>query len=245
MHTIVALWAHPRSLSTALERVFIERGDFRVLHEPFSYLYYVYEQRTAVPFLHDNPDHPRTYDAIKRHLLASAEKAPVLFKDMGYHCYDHVIADDDFLRQLVNTFIIRDPAKSIPSAYALNPAVTLDEIGYEQACKLFLKIMELTGEAPPVVDADDLQRDAAGMVRAYCAAIGVAAMPEALRWEAGHRPEWNTWREWHTHAAQSTRIHAQTRNYTTTVHNHAHLRTYYDYHLPYYETMHQYRLRAR
>ena len=31
----VALWAVPRSISTAFERVFVERDDFEVLHEPF------------------------------------------------------------------------------------------------------------------------------------------------------------------------------------------------------------------
>jgi hypothetical protein len=28
------LWAHPRSRSTALERMMMERGDVTVLHEP-------------------------------------------------------------------------------------------------------------------------------------------------------------------------------------------------------------------
>lgn len=41
MNRIVALWTHPRSVSTAFERVMMERGDFKILHEPFSYLYYV------------------------------------------------------------------------------------------------------------------------------------------------------------------------------------------------------------
>jgi hypothetical protein len=30
----------PRSISTAFERVFVERDDFEVLHEPFSDAYY-------------------------------------------------------------------------------------------------------------------------------------------------------------------------------------------------------------
>lgn len=32
----IALWAVPRSISTAFERVFVERDDFEVLHEPFG-----------------------------------------------------------------------------------------------------------------------------------------------------------------------------------------------------------------
>jgi len=38
----VALWSVPRSISTAFERVFVERDDFEVLHEPFSDAYYYY-----------------------------------------------------------------------------------------------------------------------------------------------------------------------------------------------------------
>jgi hypothetical protein len=38
MNKLVGLWAHPRSRSTVLERVFIERGDFEVFHEPFAHM---------------------------------------------------------------------------------------------------------------------------------------------------------------------------------------------------------------
>ncbi|MGH3730856.1 MAG: hypothetical protein ACRDTU_19185, partial [Micromonosporaceae bacterium] len=34
----IALWAVPRSRSTAFLRIMIERGDLDVVHEPFSYL---------------------------------------------------------------------------------------------------------------------------------------------------------------------------------------------------------------
>nr|WP_293108444.1 hypothetical protein [Okeania sp. SIO2F4] len=38
---IVVLWAHPRSLSTVFERIMMERGDFKIFHEPFAYVYYI------------------------------------------------------------------------------------------------------------------------------------------------------------------------------------------------------------
>ena len=40
-HPIIALWVHPRSMSTAIERIMRERGDLDCLHEPFMYYYYV------------------------------------------------------------------------------------------------------------------------------------------------------------------------------------------------------------
>lgn len=33
---IIALWCHPRSMSTAMERVMRERGDCRCFHEPLT-----------------------------------------------------------------------------------------------------------------------------------------------------------------------------------------------------------------
>src|SRR5919108_185331 len=44
----IALWAVPRSLSTAFERVFVERDDLEVLHEPFSASYYYGEDPVVV-----------------------------------------------------------------------------------------------------------------------------------------------------------------------------------------------------
>ena len=33
MNQILAFWVHPRSISTGFERIFIEGGDFKVLHD--------------------------------------------------------------------------------------------------------------------------------------------------------------------------------------------------------------------
>ena len=70
MNTILAFWVHPRSLSTAFERVFLERADFRVLHEPFSALYYVYENRVDCPGQHIDPNAPMSYPEIKHWMLS-------------------------------------------------------------------------------------------------------------------------------------------------------------------------------
>ena len=45
MHDIIFLWSHPRSLSTVMQRVMLERGDFRNFHEPFIYTYYVHKRK--------------------------------------------------------------------------------------------------------------------------------------------------------------------------------------------------------
>jgi hypothetical protein len=242
MHSIIALWTHPRSRSTAFERVMMERGDLRVLHEPFSYLYYVHKGEATIPQEYVDPHHPSTYPEIKDHLLSMAESSPVFFKDMCAHCFAELHADDAFLRRLTNTFLIRDPRSAIASYYALNPQVTLAEIGYEQVWKIFEKVAHITQSTPVVVNADDLIEHPQGVVEAYCQTLGLAFVPEALQWQAEHKPEWDIWKNWHTDAAQSTTIEKRTKAYEITPENSAHLRSYYEYHLPFYEAMNRHRL---
>ena len=43
MNPIIFLCAHPRSMSTAIERIMRERGDLDCLHEPFLHYYYFWQ----------------------------------------------------------------------------------------------------------------------------------------------------------------------------------------------------------
>lgn len=245
MNKIIALWVHPRSLSTALERIMVERGDFKILHEPFSYLFYMYEKRAPIPHQHTDPNHPQSYPDIKKMIMDKAEKAPVYYKDMCFHCHDHIMKDKEFILCQTNTFIIRDPEKTILSHATINPEVTMAEIGYEEQFKYFQKVTDLTGKIPPVVDADDLENDPEGIVKAYCEAIEIDFMKESLAWEEGHKSEWDTWKEWHVDAAKSTGIQKNMEKFTFTLDDRPNLRSYYEYHLPFYEALYKHRLQPK
>ena len=58
----VALWSVPRSISTAFERVFVERDDFEVLHEPFSASYYYSEDRLSDRYADEEPRAENNYE---------------------------------------------------------------------------------------------------------------------------------------------------------------------------------------
>lgn len=242
MHQIIALWTHPRSISTALERVMMERGDLKVLHEPFSYLYYVESGEATITQEYEDPDHPRTYNSIKNLILRHGENSPVFFKDMCAHCHEPLLKDEAFLSTLTNTFLIRDPAKAIPSYYALNPDVTSEEIGYEQLMEVFQKVKKLGGKPPIVIDATDLENDPEGIVKAYCDALGIPFIPESLTWEPDHKPEWEIWKTWHEDAARTTGIQKNVEIFEVTVDNSDHLKSYYDHHIPFYESLHAQRI---
>jgi hypothetical protein len=242
MNSIYALWTHPRSVSTAFERVMMERGDLKILHEPFSYLYYVHQDRATISQQHVDPEHPTDYEGIKAHICAAAARQPVFFKDMCSHCFEPLVADETILNQINNTFLVRDPAKAIASYYAMNPDVSLEEIGLMQISRVFERVADLKGEAPIVVDADDLEDNPDGIIRAYCRRLGLAFIPEAMTWNPGHKAEWEIWKDWHRDAAQSTGIQKSMETFEVTIDNSDHLKGFYDRLKPFYDRIYAHRI---
>lgn len=243
MHPSIALWSHPRSMSTALERSFIERGDFTVFHEEFAYVYFMYEERAYIPHKNADPDHPLTYPEIRDMMEQARLTGPVFHKDFPYHALDHLLADTEYLRGQTHSFLIRDPRESVLSHATVHPGVTRDVLGYEQLAALFDRVREITGSTPPVIDAADLAADPHGTLAAYCAATGITFRPEALAWGSGERPEWRTWSGWHTEVTSSSGLRPPERNYRVSLDDQPHLREFIAYCTPFYDHLNAFRLR--
>lgn len=202
MNTIIALWSIPRSVSTAFERMMMERGDFKVIHEPFSYFFYAKEQAATAVGMNVDPEQPQDFEDILAMIKRESEDSPVFFKDMSYHAISR--ADQAFMRSFENTFIIRDPAITLISHYKLNPEFTLTEAGYEEQFKMFEMVRQITGKVPAIVDAEDLIESPATVIEGYCRIVSIPFIAEALTWSAEFKPEWKTWEQWHLDAATST-----------------------------------------
>ncbi|MFO7740740.1 MAG: sulfotransferase family protein [Anaerolineae bacterium] len=239
---ILPLWSVPRSVSTGFERMMMERGDFKVVHEPLSYFFYAKEQAAAAVGMQVDPDHPQDFDDIMAMIKSEAEDAPVFFKDMGYHV--HRRADREFLSQFVNSFIIRDPAITLPSHHKLNPDFTLVEAGYKELHDLFEMVVDVTGEIPAVVDGEDLIDDPYGVVEGYCEVVGIPFLPQSLSWGEGLKPEWKTWEEWHLDAAKSTGFIKGMESFDFTVRDVPRLSEMYDECWPHYEALYEHRIRG-
>lgn len=237
MNPVLALWSIPRSISTAVERMMMARGDFKVLHEPFSYYYYVKEQRAAAVHMNVDADAPLNFSEIVASVLNEAENAPVFFKDMSYHVISR--ADPAFLSNFVNTFIIRDPAITLLSHAKLNPAFTLEEAGYEATSQLVDMVAEQTGETPPIVDAEDIIEDPYGVIKGYSERAGIPFLPESLTWEQGFKEEWKSWEKWHLDAAKSTGFVKDMESFDTSVHDDPRLAEMYAVCKPIYDSLYQ------
>lgn len=222
----------------------IERHDFTVLHEPFSYLYYVQKEGATIAQQYIDPNHPTDYAGIRSHIIDTAAEQPVFFKDMCSHCFNELRSDNDFLRRLTNTFLIRDPAKAIASYYAMNPAVTIEEIGLKQLSGIYQQIKSL-GEDPVVIDADDLENNPEGIFYAYCKALGIRFIGEALTWQPEQKQQWEIWKDWHRDASKSTGIKKNVEKFAVTIHNSDHLRSLYEDQMVYYQLLHANRIKPQ
>ncbi|MBB1245945.1 sulfotransferase family protein, partial [Streptomyces durbertensis] len=243
MYQSIALWSHPRSMSTAMERSFTERGDFTVFHEEFAYVFFMHEERAEIPHKHPDPDHPLTYHEIRDLMERERSRRPVFHKDFPYHVLDHLLDDPGYLRGQTHTFLVRDPAEAVFSHATIHPALTREVLGYEPLARLFDRVVELTGTVPPVVNAADLAADPAGTLAAYCAAVDIPFRPEALSWSSGERPEWRTWSGWHRDVAGSEGFRQPRRHYRVPEEQRPRLLEYVEYCRPFYEHLDAFRIR--
>lgn len=195
----LVLWSVPRSGSTAFERMMSERGDHLVLSEPFSRAYYDGPEQQSSRFPVSAPD--ATVAGVADDLLRAAANERVFVKDMAYHA--RAGATPELLARFTNTFLIRDPAWSVPSFAARWPDFTDDELGFDALAALVERVEGL-GRAVVLIDGDDLRDDPAGVVAAWCAAVDISFDEAALHWSPGRRPGWDRWSDWHEQTARSS-----------------------------------------
>jgi sulfate adenylyltransferase len=198
----VALWAVPRSISTAFERVFVERDDFEVLHEPFSASYYYGEDRLSDRFADAEPKAEYSYERVLEDIFRPREHR-VFLKDMAYQAKK--VLSPEFASRFVNTFIVRDPKYVLVSLYEMWPDFTLEETGYEDLYRLFRYATD-AGEDVAVVDAMTFSENPTGVLAAYCEHLEVPFRSGSLTWESGDVSKWDDWEGWHEDAQSSTGI---------------------------------------
>lgn len=234
---VIALWAVPRSRSTAFERMMVERKDLDVVHEPFSYL-------VASGGLTVDGVRAVSLTGLFDLLLARAAQRRMFIKETTDYPYEPLLSDPRLYDRVTNTFLIRRPEDVVASYYSLKPEMERDEVGFDRLYGIFRAVMAATGEPPVVVDADDLMRDPQAMVRAYCHRVGLDFMPEPLRWDSGDRPEWRPTQRWHRDVTASTGFVDHRRTYPVRPDNNAWLAEVASYHRPFYEEMYAFRLAA-
>lgn len=236
--TVIAMWAHPRAVSTAFLRMMIERGDVTVVHEPLVTLADWGE--ITIPGRDGATVVLREAGEVLRYLLALGSDRTVFFKDTLEYRHDVLYDHPEWTSGLTHTFIVRDPRAAIASQFALKPEMSCSDVGYEHQWQLFELARRVTGRTPVVIRAEELLAAPARVVRSWCEAVGLPYLEHALTWRPEDRPEWQRSRRWHVDASVSTGFGLPTKRYGATVDNHPLLHTYYQHNLPYYERLVRY-----
>jgi hypothetical protein len=201
----IAAWSGPRNISTAMMRAFENRPDTAVVDEP---LYAAWLARSGA----DHPmreetlaSQPTDWREVVATLVGPIPDGKVVFYQK--HMTHHVTADMDlsWMASLTNVFLIRAPEDVVASYTRRRPDVTLEEIGFPQQGVLFDREADRLGAAPAVIDAADVLADPPGMLRALCAAVGIAFHDAMLAWPAGRRDTDGVWGEvWYEAVWRST-----------------------------------------
>lgn len=247
---MIALWATPRATSTAFEWVMSNRGDMSCFHEPYNEAFYHGEDHRHERYFDMDktlqPTTGLTFSSIHNKLLRTAEKQPVFIKDFAYSVM-HLV-DGDFINAFQHAFLIRNPEKVLTSMHAHWPDITLPEIGFEELFRLFEAVREHLGRTPLVIDSDDFVSNPEICMEAYCRAMDIPFLPDALSWE--NQKEQNAQREvtwshaatgFHNNLKASTGIQEQKRDYPPLESNDR-LRQLHDACIPHYEALYAHRL---
>lgn len=235
---LLALWSAPRCRSTAFLRMMEERGDYAVLHEPFSHT-----ADFGVTTVADREVQSER-DVIEALRELSAEQ-PVFFKDTTDFHYPELVRDADFLREATHTFMVRDPKAAIASHFRLNPDLGRDEIGFAWLHEIYEAVENATGTEPVVIDGDDLVEAPEQVVEAYCARVGIPFVASALRWEPKLREDQESTARWFESVSGSSGFdRAAETNGGVDVEAHPKLSEFLRYHQPYFDRLYERRLRV-
>ncbi len=153
-----------------------------------------------------------------------------------------VLADRRFLAEARHAFLIRRPEEIAASSYALSPRLNVTAIGLERLCEVQDAVRDAGGNASLVIDSDDLVTRPRATMAAYCAAVGLPFMPQALTWQPGERPEWGQYARWHADASASSGFERHEHVYPHTVENSPELARLAAHHRPFYERLYAQRL---
>ncbi len=199
---ILAMWSGPRNISTAMMYSFGNRADCEAWDEPF----YGFSLTTK------GNDHPMR-DAIITSMetdwgklvlkCTTPSPKPLLYqKHMTHHMLDGY--DRSFIHQLTNAFLIRDPGRVLASYAKKWADVDLRAIGFIEQAEIFDMVAQKLGQAPPVIDADDVLANPRAVLTKLCTACGISFDEAMLHWPKGPKSFDGVWApHWYNAAWQS------------------------------------------
>ncbi|HEX5257676.1 MAG TPA: HAD family hydrolase [Sphingomicrobium sp.] len=201
----IAMWSGPRNLSTAMMRSFGSRADTFVSDEPF---YGCFLKTTGA-------DHPMRdeviaamecdWNGVMQTLRGDPpDSSPIWYQKHMWHHMEGPIGYDDFTG-FTHAFLIREPERMIASYLRKREAAHFEDFGLERQAEFFEREADRLGHVPPVIEANDVLANPAGVLSKLCAALGIPWDPAMLRWAPGRRDTDGVWAaHWYGAVEKST-----------------------------------------
>jgi len=177
----IALWAVPRSVSTAFLRVFMERDDTTAIKAPFTGYCYYSSNRINNRFSNIESDREHNFESCLTKVLNPCDTSLMFIKDIALHLHDQI--NHPFLADLTNTFITRHPYPTFISHYKVWQDFDFIEAGYLHQKRLFDHVVEDLGQKPVVVDGTTFRLHPYITMMEYCNSVNIPHKPESMHWE--------------------------------------------------------------
>jgi hypothetical protein len=240
--TRIAMWSGPRNISTAMMRSWGNRPDTAVWDEPF-YAHYLQQTGRRHPGRDETlARHEIDWRKVRDRLLGDIPGGKPIFyqKQMAHHFLEHI--DRQWLRRVVNCFLIRDPAEMLASLVKKVPDARLEDTGLPQQVEIFQLVQDWTGQVPVVIDARDVLENPPAMLQLLCSKLGLAFAEEMLSWPPGSRETDGAWAPyWYAEVEKSTTFQPYHPVRTPVL---AELRELLKQCQEYYEQLHEHRLKV-
>jgi hypothetical protein len=201
----LAMWSGPRNISTAMMRAWGNRADTVVVDEPL-YACYLATTGKAHPGAAEVIAAGETdwHKVVARLTGPPPDGARIFYqKQMTHHLLPAM--GREWLGEVTNCFLIRDPAEVIASYVKKNDDPAVEDLGFVQQAEIFDWVRGQTGQTPPVIDADEVLENPERILRRLCRAVGVEFDAAMLSWPAGLRATDGIWaKHWYGEVARST-----------------------------------------
>lgn len=221
-------------------RAWGNRQDTFVIDEPF-YAYYLKATGKEHPGAEEVIATGETdWRKVVAQLTSRVPKGKRIFfqKQMTHHLLAEV--DRQWLDEVMNCFLIRDPREVIASYIKKRENPALEDLGYVQQAEIFDFVRARVKSLPPILDAKEALENPERMLRLLCKTIGVEFSESMLSWPLGFRETDGVWaKHWYGEVAKTTSF----RPYRPT-HNEVprRLSEIYERCRECYEQLHKYRL---
>lgn len=183
---------------------FAQRHDTSVVDEPLYAHYLTHTNTEAL--------HPGTAEILQSQqndgarvvqevLFADYPTPVVVFKQMTHHLIEINL---DFLFQMHNVLLIRDPRSIIASYSKVVPNPAMHDIGVKKQFELYQMLLA-AGTLDAIVDTRELLLDPKKVLTRLCAHLQIEFQADMLHWKAGARPEDGVWATyWYDSVHRST-----------------------------------------